>query len=244
MRQRLIQLLRDNAEAPPALRVESQGDAVSVYLKGVISSDYGIGAQALRDAFDQAEGKDVFLYINSPGGDAFEGREMQGAIVAYSGKVTAVVQGVCASAATFVTMACDEVQMLKGSRYMIHNGWTLEMGDKHAMRATADLLDSFDKELAAEYARKTGQPLSQLSAWMDAETWFTADQAKDSGFVDKVLENTKNATAAQLLNVAWDLSAYANAPADIEPEAPDLSALISAQQQTNRNRLRMLTGKP
>lgn len=227
----LIQLLVDNVAKPHAVRFEAVAGAAHVYLKGPISADYGVSAADLRAAFGQAEGGDVVLHINSPGGDVFEGREMQAVIASHAGKVTALIEGVAASAATIVSMAANQVQMLRGSRYMIHNGWSIALGDKGAMRAMAELLDGFDSELAAEYAKKTGVDAAQVALWMDAETWFNADQAVEHGFADAIVENTKN----EALHGLWNLSAYANAPADEPPPAPDYAAIRAA----NERRLRL-----
>lgn len=204
----LLKLAVENAATPQHVHFDGSGAVASIFLKGVISADFGIGANALRDAFTQAEGRPVNLYINSPGGDVFEGREMQGIVAAYAGAVTAIIQGVAASAATFVSMSAAKVQIVKGSRYMIHNGMTIALGDKQDMTDAYNLLSSFDSELAGEYAAKTGLETAQITQWMDAETWFTAEQALEHGFVDQINSNTQNTAMAQ----QWNLSAYANAP--------------------------------
>ena len=98
---KLLALVIANHATPQQIRcdTQAQSDRAEVFLKGVISADFGVGAEAMRTAMQQAEGRDVALYINSPGGDVFEAREMQGILAAYPGKVTAIVQGVAASAA-------------------------------------------------------------------------------------------------------------------------------------------------
>ena len=227
----LIKLLIENKERPASVKFSAVAGAANVYLKGVIAADYGASAADLRAAFDEAGGADVTLHINTPGGDAFEAREMQSVIAGYAGKVVASIEGMAASAGTVVCLSASSVQMLKGSRYMIHNGMSGSWGDKNDLRARAALLDSFDTELAAEYARKTGASVDQVAAWMDAETWFTADQALEAKFVDSLVENTQNVSNA----ARWNLNAYANAPKD-EPPALDYAALHAA----NRRRLQLL----
>ncbi len=225
----LLKLAVQNAAVPQSVRCEAAADSASVFLKGLISADYGVGADALRAAFMQAEGKPVNLFINSPGGDVFEAREMQGVISSYAGEVTAVIQGVAASAATIVSMSAAKVQIVKGSRYMIHNGMAMAFGDKRDMMDTYNLLAGFDVELAAEYAAKTKLDAVQMSAWMDAETWFTAEQALEHGFVDQINPNTQNVVMGR----EWNLSAYAKAP---KPEED--TATITAQHR-ERQRQRM-----
>lgn len=236
MKNPLIQLLKDNAKAPHlvrGLRNESTG-AYDVYLKGVISADWGASATELREAFAGADGGDVALHINSPGGDVFEGREMQAVIAGHKGAVTAIVEGVAASAATIVSMAADTVQMMKGSRYMIHKGWTIGIGNADDFEQLIALLRGFDTELAAEYAAKSGQTAEQTMAWMAAETWFTAEQAVENGFAESIVSNTRN----EQMRAAWNLAAYANAPQieDEPPAQPDMSAIHAH----NRRRMQLL----
>jgi ATP-dependent Clp protease, protease subunit len=243
---KLLQLALHNSQAPATLTVNMADGAASVHLKGVISADFGIGADDLRGGLEVAAGSDVLLYINSPGGDVFEGREMQAVIAAYPGKVTAVVQGLAASAATMVAMAASDTQIVKGSRYMIHNGWTLAMGDRHDMEAVRNLLAGFDAELANEYAAQTGATAAQAAAWMDAETWFTAEEAVTNGFASKVLANTQNAATQQAMQAAWNLAAYRNAPPlqDDERAAIELNESRSRVMRLNRNRLAALLTPP
>lgn len=227
----LIKLLLENKERPASVRFAAEDGGAAVYLKGVISADYGASAADMRAAFEQAGGADVTLHINSPGGDAFEAREMQAVIAGYSGKVVASIEGMAASAATVVCLAARQVQMLKGSRFMIHNGLSFSYGNKADLRARAQLLESFDTELAAEYASRTGAGQEQVTAWMDAETWFNADQALQNKFVDALIDNTQRVSNA----TRWNLSAYANAPEDEAP-AVDYAALHAA----NRRRLQLI----
>lgn len=236
---KIIQLLRNNAQVPSTIRAVVDGDKADVFLKGIISADWGVGAGDLREAFAQAEGRDVSLRINSPGGDAFEGREMQAVIVGYKGKVTAIVEGIAASAATIVSMAANQTHMMRGARYMIHNGSTIAIGNRHDFKAVYDLLTGFDRELAVDYAKYSGQTEEQAATWMDAETWFTAEEALASGFIQQVLENSKAEHVANQVR-AWNLSAYNNTPKDLleppAPATPDPAAVRAA----NQRRLRLL----
>jgi ATP-dependent Clp protease protease subunit len=126
---------------------------------------------------------------------------------------------------------------------MVHNSWTLAYGNKTELRDTANLLEKIDGTIIADYARKTGATTDQVVAWMDATTWFTAQEALDAKFVDAIDANTKQASSNQ---AHWNLSAYPNAPKVVEPAAaeapePDLTALAAQQIQMNRNRLRLIT---
>lgn len=147
----------------------------------------------------------INLRVNSPGGSVFAARAMEQALRAHKGKVVVHIDGLAASAATFVSMAGDEVVMAKGAMFMIHKAWTGMWGNAEDLRKEADLLDKIDGTLAETYADKTGKDIAAITEWMAAETWFTAQEALDAGFATSIAE-------AEAKALAWDLSAYQNAP--------------------------------
>lgn len=162
----------------------------------------------------------IHLRINSPGGDVFAARCIEQAIVESGKTVIAHIDGLCASAATYIALACSKVLMGEGSMFMIHNAWTMAWGDKNDLTKTATLLNKIDSTLANSYAKKSGKETSEIAALMDAETWFSAQEAVDFGFVDEVSTNEtpKNSTA-QAKN--WQLNVYKNAPRVVfEPNKP------------------------
>jgi ATP-dependent Clp protease protease subunit len=232
---KLMQLLKDNAraEGPAAIRMDASATEAHVYINDVIDSFWGASAAGLIAALDGQSDKTVHMHINSPGGDVFEARAMAAAVVSHPGKVVAHIDGICASAATYLALACSEVRMTDGGLFMVHNSWTMAYGNKSELRDTADLLDKIDGTIKADYMRKTGASDEQVTTWMDATTWFTAAEALDAKFIDAIDPNTKQDTKAQ-----WNLAAYPNAPEQKEPE-PDLTALAAQQTQLNRNRMRL-----
>lgn len=215
---KILQLLRDNAgrQKTPVNLVRNEGEA-SLYIYDVISADWGVGAMAVIDAISQAgDAKTLNVHINSPGGDVFEGRAIMAALRRFEGKKVAHIDSLCASAATSIALACDEVVMAEGAFFMIHNSMTLGFGNKNDLRETADTLDKIDGAIANDYTTKTGKDAEQVHAWMDAETWFTAAEAKEHGFIDSVKKADKKAKNT------WNLAAFGNAPASLkEPAPPD-----------------------
>ena len=238
---KLMQLLKDNAraEGPVAIRMDATATDAHVYVYDVIDSYWGASAASLITALAGQQDKTVHLHINSPGGDVFEARAMAAAVVAHPGQVIAHIDGICASAATYLALACNQVRMTDGGLFMVHNSWTLAYGNKTELRSTADLLDKIDSTIISDYARKTGASNEQVVAWMDATTWFTAQEALDAKFIDAIDPNTKQADCTK---ARWNLSAYPNAPQQEEkPPEPDLTALVAQQTKLNRNRLRLIT---
>lgn len=239
MNRHLLQLLGDNARADKAsraIRADASGDVAQVYVYDVIDGYWGASAKALVEALAAAGDKHVDMHINSPGGDVFEARAMVSAVRAHQAKghtVTAYIDGLAASAATYLALSGDTVNIAEGGMFMVHNSWTLAWGNKSELRSTADLLEKIDGTIAADYQRKTGAKAEQVIAWMNDETWFTAEEAAAAGFVDNVIKapDSKDAKANR-----WNLSAYAKAPklsaaADGQP-APkdDVSDALNARQ--------------
>ena len=192
------------------VRAAATAGDIEVYLYDVIDADWGVGARQFVDAITGATGS-ISLHINSPGGDVFEARTMVSALQAARArgvKVTTYVDGLAASAASYVALASDEVVMAEGALLMVHCAWALTVGNSADMISMADLLDKIDQTIAADYSKKTGKPMPEMLALMEAETWLDANEALDLGFADRIAAAPAAATKDQ-----WDLSAYKRAPA-------------------------------
>ncbi len=143
----------------------------------------------------------------------FSGSAMATAVRQHKSKVIAHVDGLAASAASVIALAAAEVEMSPGGTMMIHRTSAVAWGTADDMLEMAALLDKLDGVLVDEYVRETGNTAEQVKSWVDAETWFTAQEAVDHGFADRIAEDAPKADAR------WDLSAYNNAPI-LEPVAP------------------------
>lgn len=214
----LAKLLADNRKAARKFEVRASGDEAEVFLYDAIVSDEleaewfgGVAPEPFVAALREIKAGTIHLRINSPGGSVFAARAMEQALRDHPAKVIAHIDGLAASAATFIAMGADEVVMNKGSLFMIHKAWTGCWGNSDDLRTEADLLDKIDGTLIQTYADRTGQSAEQIGEWMAAETWFTAQEAMDAGFADSIAQEEPKAKAA------WNLSAYARAP---QPDAP------------------------
>jgi ATP-dependent Clp protease protease subunit len=236
---KLLQLALDNAAHPKRLTVEDKGGAeATLYMYDVIDNDYGVSDTAFADALNSITAPKIHLRINSPGGDVFAARAMVTAIAAHKSTIVAHIDGLAASAASYVAMAADEVEISDGGFLMIHKAWTGMFGNADDFTATAALLSKIDASIVSDYARRTGKDEAQITDWMSAETWFSAQEALDQGFVNSIATNEKGAKTQD----AWNLSAYANAPAPADAPEPDpqLAEQVAAQLAHNRNRMRLL----
>lgn len=148
----------------------------------------------------------INVRINSPGGDVFEALAIHNALQRHPAKVTTYIDGLCASAATIIALAGDETHMVSNGMYMIHEPWTFAGGDAEAMQKSADLLNTTAEQIVSMYARKTGLTADELRAKMQSETWMTAQEALDEGFVDVIDEPLRVAAKAH------DLSRFTHPP--------------------------------
>lgn len=197
---------------------KAEGNTIYIY-DVIVGSDFEaefFGGVAPKPFIDTLKGMsgDVHLRINSPGGDVFGANAMAQAMREYQGgKIVAHVDGVAASAASVLAVTADETVMAPGAMLMIHNAWTMSIGNRNDLLETAALLEKIDGMLAQTYATKSGGKASEFAAMMDAETWFTPEEAVASGLATSVAEPKPKAAPASM----WDLSAFANAPKAAAP---------------------------
>jgi ATP-dependent protease ClpP protease subunit len=227
---KLLQLFLDNQARPKDFRANVSDRRGEIYIYDAIGDWFGISAEEFNREIRRMEGEidELHIYINSPGGDVFEARAMATALSQMKVKTVTHIEGLAASAATFLPMVTDEVEMAEGGFLMIHEAWTLTMGNKRDHGKQVDLLAKVDESILAAYAKRTGAEADQLTAWLEAETWFTAEEAQTNGFIDRILETDRRQAAAQ-----WNLAAYHNAPRALT-EGPPPEQLYDRAQAERR----------
>ena len=212
-------LLRANAGR--GLKAESTPDTVYLY-DMIVDDDYwgGISAASLIAQIQAVKGDTLHLRINSPGGDVFAARCVEQALRECKAQVVVHIDGLAASAATFLVMAGDKTIIAPGGMMMIHKAWTMACGNSDDLMGMAAVMDKIDKTIAETYAAKTGMELDELMDMMTAETWMTAQEAFTHGFVDAVA-GTEPDEANKAADSLWDLSAYEHAPAMVALAQPE-----------------------
>ena len=129
----------------------------------------------------------IILHINSPGGDCIAASQIYTMLMDYPHEVKVQIDGIAASAASVIAMAGTKVSMSPTALMMIHNPFTLALGDSEEMRKAMQLLDEVKEGIINAYQIKTGLSRTQLSHMMDAETWMNAQKALELKFCDEVL---------------------------------------------------------
>ncbi len=178
------------APNPKAIQAKKNGTAAECYLYGDIGGWEGITADAFRQAIEGlGEFSSLTMYVNSPGGSVFDGKAICAQLerIRTRAKVHAVVDGLAASAASFIAIACDDVAMHPTAKMMIHQPQAFAAGSSEDLRKMAELLDSESETLVDIYVKKCGASADQVRAWLAAETWFTAEEAVKNGLADSVV---------------------------------------------------------
>ena len=175
----------DSQDAPATLDIEGE----LVVEDGWWTDPGAVIARNFRKALDQVGA--VVVRINSPGGDVLAGAEIYNALREHStsgkGRVTVHVTALAASAASVVAMAGDEILMNPTAYMMIHNPWSIGVGNADDMRQLADQLDEIGEGIIEAYRLKTGKSRAKLKELMDAETYMSAPTAIREGFADGLL---------------------------------------------------------
>ncbi|WP_433766647.1 head maturation protease, ClpP-related [Pseudomonas putida] len=175
----------------PAIKAATGDDATTITMYDPIGMDWwtgeGVTAKRVSAALRNIGDKDVTVKINSPGGDVFEGLAIYNLLREHKGKVTVQVLGLAASAASFIAMAADEIQIARAGFFMIHNAWTIAAGDRNDFTEVATFLDQIDGTLADIYSIRTGDDTKVIRGLMDVETWMGGSAAVDAGFADGLL---------------------------------------------------------
>ena len=147
---------------------------------------WGVSAKEFAQALDDLPSNitEIRLHINSPGGDVFDGVAIVNALRAHSARVVVVVDGIAASAASFIAASADETIMAPNSELMIHDAWGLCVGNAAEMKQMAEMLDHISDNIASIYAAKAGGTVAEWRAAMAKETWYSADEAVAAGLAD------------------------------------------------------------
>jgi ATP-dependent Clp endopeptidase proteolytic subunit ClpP len=188
-------------------RIENRAGAetAEVYIYDEIGY-FGVTAKDFVNDLRNVSAKQINLHLNTPGGDVFDGIAIFNALKNHSATVNVHVDGLAASAGSFIAMAGDKVVMEPHSKMMIHEAFGLAIGNAEDMVKMSERLDATSQNIAAIYAGRTDKDAAFWRAQMKAETWYTDQEAVDIGLADEVGRTTKNQVNS------FDLSIFKNPP--------------------------------
>jgi ATP-dependent protease ClpP protease subunit len=166
-------------------RIENAATTPKLYVSGMIGG-YDLDAQEFVQAVHALDVKAIDLHVNSPGGFVWDTLSMYESLKSHKATVTAYVDGLAGSAASFLIQAADEIVMATGSRQMIHDAQIVAMGSPAEVREMADIGDAISDDIASIYAERAGGKPASWRKAMSATTWYSASEAVDAHLADRV----------------------------------------------------------
>ncbi len=147
----------------------------------------GITGKSVAAALESMKGvKTLNIFINSPGGEVFEAAAIYSLLTRFEAKKVVHIDGIAASAATFIAMAGDRIVCSPVATWMVHEAWTMAAGPAGDLRAIADRLEMLNGTIAETYAKVTGGTVAEMLKLMADETWMNAQESVDKGFAHEI----------------------------------------------------------
>lgn len=171
--------------------------------------------RSFAEDLESLGGKDVTVRINSGGGDVFAAHAIHNQLVAYKGRVTVVIDGLAASAATIIAVAGDRIIMPSNALFMIHNPaiWLSDYYGADELLKAAEALNTIKGSIVAAYRKRCKANAEELAAMMDAETWMGAAECLEKGFVDEIQGSVSpvlNGSSLVVNSVNFDMKNFKN----------------------------------
>jgi ATP-dependent Clp protease protease subunit len=195
-----------------AVNLKKGTDEAEISIYDAIGA-YGITAEAFIAELEAITAKTINLRINTPGGEVFDATAIYNALLAHPAEILVHIEGVAASAGSYIAMSGDEVRMADNAYLMMHNAHGGVMGEAEDMRKYADVLDKMNANIAVMYDRKSAKGVDHWRELMDAETWFTAEEAAAEGLVDVVYTAGKKTAPAK---ASFDFTIYNKIPEPVK----------------------------
>ncbi|HDR6244501.1 TPA: Clp protease ClpP [Bacillus cereus] len=195
---------------------DNESKKIIAYMHGTVGAGWwgDITAKKTREMFDNIDADEIELHIHSVGGDAFEGVAICNYLRNHSSKITIVVDGLCASAASVIAMGADKVIMPSNTTMMVHRAATYAFGNADSLEKQAKKLRDVDASLIQSYKNRFNGEFFELEELLDNETYMTAETAKSYGFCDEIVDSV-------------DISVEGEEDVIEEPEETEPEAAIS-----------------
>lgn len=174
------------------MEADTAKSSAEVFIYGAIGGWFGVDANQFVTDLSTLDVKEIQLRVNSPGGSVYDGVAIMNALKRHKANVVASIDGIAASAASFIIMAADEIQIGPGAEVMIHDAWAYTMGNAEELTDEAAHLDRISNSIASLYASRAGGTTEQWREAMKAESWYSAKEAVAAGLADSVTGDTEN----------------------------------------------------
>jgi ATP-dependent Clp endopeptidase proteolytic subunit ClpP len=223
--------MRARADQQTWYRIENKtsADTAEIYLYSEIGM-WGVSADMFAREMSDVKAKTINLHINSPGGEVFDGVAIYNTLKNHPARIEVSIDGLAASAASFIACAGDRIVIMRHAQMMIHDAAGFCMGNGKDMSSMADLLESLSDTIADIYTQRAGGDIAMWRERMRAETWLNAQEALALNLVDEVAGNPLEPDAKP--KSEWDLTVFAYAGREHAP-APVLVPVAMADGPTD-----------
>ena len=188
-------------------RISNADEGVAeIFIYDVIGM-WGITAAEFVRELREVEAERIVVRLNTPGGDVFDGIAIYTALSEHPAEIETRVDGVAASIGSVIMQAGDKRVVARPATTMIHDPWSIALGDAREMRKEAELLDQLGDTIAGVYADRAGGAVSEWRSRMLAETWYTGQETVDAGLADELAS-----AASDDVENHFDLSIFHNTP--------------------------------
>ncbi|MBK5497420.1 head maturation protease, ClpP-related [Peribacillus sp. TH14] len=212
-----------------------EGDEHEMTISGAIGQGGwfydATSAKDVRSALDGVTASTIRLKLNSGGGDAFDGIEIYNYLKDHKAHVIVEVTALAASAASIIAMGADEIIMRTGSNLMIHEAATFAYGTKGDIQKTMNALETIDDSIVSIYKQRTGLSSEEIKKMIEAETWLTAEEALEKGFVDSI-ETVEDPKGQEKNNFPQNAKVNINFTNE---QIDSIVAKVTANLQKNKN---------
>jgi ATP-dependent Clp endopeptidase proteolytic subunit ClpP len=214
--------------------IKNKAEKAEIWIYEMIGEDFwsggGVTAKNFQKELSDIKASQIDLHINSPGGVVFDGITIYNLIKQHPANVTTYIDGLAASIASVIALAGDKVIMAENSLYMIHNPTGLAMGTATDMRSLADVLDKIAGSMITTYVGKSKKSETEIKVMLDAETWMTAAEALEAGFVDEIGSEMDMAACSKFIPIMAK-AGFRHIPRDLTdkkvvPSERDLDRLL------------------
>lgn len=218
-------LVNIQSQATGRYALNANSDSVEIDILDEIDDWWGYGVRQMAYDLSLHSGQDLTIRVHSPGGLVTEGVGIANLIKAHQGTTTTKGVGFVASIATAILLSADKVTMSNNAWFMIHKPWSsMWGGESEDFRQQADLLDKMEGQLVDIYVTQIEgngklinnsreETAEQVRTWMAAETWFTAAEALEHGFIDEIVDATDYVSETNARAVMAQLKDFKAAPA-------------------------------
>jgi len=208
-------------------RIENKAEESTIYIYDEIGW-FGVLPEQFAKDLAAIKASTIHVRMNSPGGNVFDGAAIFNALKQHKSRVVTHIDGLAASIASIIALAGDEVRMAKNAFFMIHEPWSLVLGNADGLRKEADLLDKIGGMISDTYIDKSGKKEEEIKDLMAEETWFTAKEALAAGFIDEIEEDIEE---EEINDKLFDLSVFNNVPDELKskrqkPSKRDLESIL------------------